>query len=73
MHDTDRDTMSPQSPTASSPRHGAHEVGHDAHHGAVEHQGGHEHSGEGHPATHTTVHGTHLEGHETAEHPVATS
>ena len=40
MHDTDRDTMSPQSPTASSPRHGAHEVGHDAHHGAVEAPGG---------------------------------
>jgi hypothetical protein len=73
MHDTDRDSMTPPLPTGPSPRHGAHAVGHDAHHGAVDHPGGHEHSGEAHPATHGAAHGPHHEGHETAGNHVTTS
>ena len=72
MHNTDRDSMNPQPPTVSSPRHGAHAVGHDAHQGAVDHSGGHKHSGEAHPATPAAAHGIH-EGHETAGNHVATS
>lgn len=73
MHNTDRDSVNTQPPTVSSPRHGAHGVGHDAHHGAVDHPGGHEHSGEVRPATHTATHETQHEGQETAGSHVAAS
>jgi hypothetical protein len=73
MHNTDLDPMNPKLPTVPSPRHGDHAVGHDAHHSAVDHPGGHEHSGEAHSATHTATHKPHPEGHETAGHHVATS